>query len=143
LRIVLDTNAALSGLLWGGAPAHLILAARTGRVSLFTSSELIAELSEVIGRAKFRRRLSLAGLSPLGIVLDYARLAHIVAPAPLSPPVGLRDPDDVHVLACAVEAGADIIASGDRGLRRLLDFQGIPILSPADCLARIGEPSAR
>jgi len=72
-------------------------------------------------------------------VIDYARLARLVTPALLPPPAGLTDPDDVHVLACAIEAGADIVASGDRGLRRLANFQGIPILSPAECLVRVGD----
>lgn len=143
MRIVLDTNAVLSGLLWGGAPGRLILAARLGHISLFSSPDLTAELAEVVGRAKFSRRLLSAQLSPHSIVLDYARLARSVTPPLLPPPPGLRDPDDVHVLACAIEAGAGLIASGDRGLRNLGSFRDIPILSPAECLARVGDLPAR
>ncbi|MBX5462129.1 MAG: hypothetical protein IRZ28_13705 [Steroidobacteraceae bacterium] len=51
----------------------------------------------MIGRAKFAQRLQLAGLSATALVQDYARLAEIVEPAPLS---GVsRDPDDDVVLA--------------------------------------------
>ncbi len=50
-----------------------------------------------------------------------------------------RDPDDDHVLACALAAQADLIVSGDRDLLTLREYQGMPILSTADAMARIAE----
>lgn len=44
MRLVLDTNVVASGLLWNGAPAQLLDAARVGEVELFTSTRLLAEL---------------------------------------------------------------------------------------------------
>lgn len=44
------------------------------------------------------------------------------------------DPDDNHVLACAVTAGADFIVSGDRHLLDLRSFEGIPIRSAREFL---------
>jgi len=43
----------------------------------------------------------------------------------------------LHVLACAIVASADLIVSGDSDLLELRAYQGIPILKPADALARI------
>ena len=53
------------------------------------------------------------------------------------PPAGLRDPDDVHVLACAVSAKADAIVTGDKDLLTLKSFEGIPIIDAAEALKRL------
>ena len=45
------------------------------------------------------------------------------------------DPDDDHVIACAIAARADAIVSGDHDLLDLREYHGIPILTAA--LARI------
>jgi uncharacterized protein len=48
------------------------------------------------------------------------------------------DPDDDHILACAVASVADIIVSGDRHLWALKTFRGIAIVRPADFLRILG-----
>jgi putative PIN family toxin of toxin-antitoxin system len=53
LRAILDTNVVLAGLLWHGPPHALLQHARAGTISLVTSPALLAELADVIGRAKF------------------------------------------------------------------------------------------
>jgi predicted nucleic acid-binding protein len=37
MRLVLDTNVVASGLLWNGAPAQMLEAARVGEIELTTS----------------------------------------------------------------------------------------------------------
>jgi predicted nucleic acid-binding protein len=69
-------------------------------------------------------------------VQDYERLAEIVEPQPLPVPI-CRDPDDDHVLACALAAQAEIIVSRDNDLLILHPFQDIPILAAADALQRV------
>jgi hypothetical protein len=64
---------------------------------------LLAELAEVIARAKFVARIREAGLTAAELVEDYARLAEIVVPALLTEPVS-RDPDDDLVLATVLGA---------------------------------------
>jgi predicted nucleic acid-binding protein len=46
------------------------------------------------------------------------------------------DPDDDAILACALAAGADAIVSGDRHLLDLKVYEGIPIVTAAEALAR-------
>jgi len=53
-------------------------------------------------------------------------------PAPAS-----RDPDDDHVLACALAAKADLIVTRDLDLLDLTTYQGIPIVAAAEALRRI------
>jgi putative PIN family toxin of toxin-antitoxin system len=137
VRIVADTNTVLSGLLWQGPPRQIIDHARAGAVTLHTSLTLLAELAEVIGRGKFAQRIQRAGVSALALIEDYQRLAVLLEPEPLATPVS-RDPDDDHVLACALAAHADLIVSGDRDLLVLDRFQDIRILTAAQALAVLG-----
>jgi putative PIN family toxin of toxin-antitoxin system len=57
VRVVLDTNVVASALLWGGTPERLIELAGDGRLELFTSEALLAELSGILGRPKFAAKL--------------------------------------------------------------------------------------
>jgi uncharacterized protein len=106
--------------------------------TLCTSPTLLAELAEVIGRDKFVKRVRAATLSSAELVQDYERLAEIAERQPLPVPAS-RDPDDDHVLACALAAQADLIVSGDHDLLTLHEYQGIPILSTTAALARLTE----
>jgi uncharacterized protein len=136
VRLVLDTNVVASGLLWaGGPPAQLIEAAQTGEVELFTSKTLLAELTRILARKKFARAVAASTLSIDELVLGYAELTTIVTPAAIAPTS--PDPDDDHVLACALAAQADLIVSGDPHLLNLKQFHGMPIVTPRDAILRI------
>jgi hypothetical protein len=136
VRVVLDTNVVTSALLWGGTPERLIEAAGEGSLELFTSEALIAELAGILGRAKFATKLKQKNLSAAEIVARYREIAETVEAAPIEE-AALRDPDDAHVLACALAARAEAIVSGDTDLHALGSYQGIPVISPADCVRRI------
>lgn len=136
MRIVADTNMAVSGLLWQGAPRRLVELGRSQQITLMTSPALLAELADVIGRDKFTARIHKAGLSAKSLVEDYSGIAQRVETAPLTQPV-CRDPDDDEVLACALAAQADFIVSGDNDLLTLGSYQGIAILTTAQALDRI------
>jgi len=137
VRLVLDTNTALSGLLWGGTPGRLIDAAAAGRIELASSAALLAELQGVLTREKFARPLAQRALT-VGDVFDgYAALVVIVTPAAIAPTIA-QDPADDHVLAAAVAAHADLIVSGDAHLLDLMSFQGIPIVNATSAVERVG-----
>ncbi len=53
-------------------------------------------------------RVRATRLSAAALVQDYAGLAETVAPASLPAPAVTRDPDDDHVLACALAADAKL-----------------------------------
>lgn len=134
MRLVLDTNVVASAVLWGGVPQQLLQAGREKRVNLFTSITLLAELTDILARPKFKKKLAASRLTIEQIVDRYAELAALVQPAAIAPTV-LDDPDDDQVLACAMAARADLIVSGDR--RHLLPmgvFEGMRIVPPAEAL---------
>ena len=134
MRVVADTNTVVSAFLWGGPPAAVLVAARAGRITLFTSPVLLAELEDVLSREKFAERIVRVGSSVAQMLAGYRALATIVRPASIEPAV--RDPDDDHVLACAKAAQAQLIVSRDKDRLDLREHQGIPILASADALQR-------
>jgi len=137
MRIVIDTNLLVSGVISTGLPRQLVDAAKAGEFELCTSEVLLAELLDVIARGKFAARLAQAGLTPLVIVEDLRALAVVVSPTVVARVV-LTDPDDDHVLAAALTGAADLIASGDkRDLLPLGSYQGIPIVTAKEALERI------
>jgi len=136
MRLVLDTNTALSGLLWGGTPGYLIDATVAGRIELASSAALLAELQGVLSREKFAKQLAKRGLT-IGDVFDgYAALVLIVAPAVIAPTI-TRDPADDQVLAAALAAQVDMIVSGDAHLLDLKSFKDIEIVTPTTAVERI------
>jgi putative PIN family toxin of toxin-antitoxin system len=136
VRLVLDTNATISGLLWQGTPGKLIDAAQAKTVSLYTSAPLLAELQGVLARAKFAKQLQARALTTVAVFDGYAALAVIVTPASIASAVEI-DPTDDAVLACALAARADLIVSGDRDLLQLKHYQHIPIVTPTEALTRL------
>jgi putative PIN family toxin of toxin-antitoxin system len=137
VRLVLDTNAAVSGLLWQGNPGKLLDAAQAGSLTLCASAPLLAELHGVLGREKFAKHLQVRGLSATQIFEGYAALTTVVVPA-IIPPAIIDDPDDDAVLACAVAAKADLIVSGDPHLLKLEHYRGVPIVTPVEAVERLG-----
>ena len=138
MRLVLDTNIVASGLLWDGTPARLIDAAQAGAVEIYTSRILLAELIRILKRAKFANAIASSGVGLEGLVLGYAELAVLVDPLPI-PPTILADPDDDHVLACALAAQAELIVSGDRHLLGMGSFRSIEIITAAQALERVAK----
>jgi len=114
----------------------LIDAAKDERIEIYTSDPLIAELGDVLGRAKFAARLALARRSASQLVAEYSGLAQRAQPAGIGNVVR-ADPDDDAVLACALAANAHVIVSRDSHLLNLKQFHRIPILNAADAIEHI------
>ncbi len=128
----------VSALIAHGAPSRLLDAARVGTFELCTSEVLLAEVLDVLGRKHLAPRLERAGLQAETTVTDLRKIALVVAPASV-PRVVPTDADDDHVLAAALAAGADLIASGDkRDLLPLSSYEGIPIITAREALERLG-----
>jgi uncharacterized protein len=138
MRAVLDTNVLLSGLLWRGPSYALLEQVRNGSVTFLSSPELFAEFAEVLARPKFDAVLSRSSSSREHMLVQVRMLAEVIDPPPLAQPV-CRDPDDDAVLALARAARVDVIVSGDDDLLSLISFDSIPILNPAQALARVGD----
>lgn len=132
MRLVLDTNVVASALLWDGAPRRLLEAARAQRIELFTSTPLLAELTDILGRRKFEKKVAASQLSIDQLVEGYAQLAALVRPTPV--PRLAPDPDDDVVIGTALAANAEFIVTGDRTLCSLTEYQNVKIVRVSEVL---------
>ena len=134
MKIVLDTNVLVSGLLKRESiPGRLFQAVWDGSLELVLSEPLLAELREVLDYPKIRKRLVTNAIDTelflelLPFFTIQVDLTGIEVPRP-------RDAADEMVLATLVAAGAEWLVSGDEDLLVLADQ--FPILSPAAFVAR-------
>ncbi len=138
MRLITDTNVVVSGLLWLGNPGRLLEAAAFGRVTLYTSPVLLAELTATLNTPKLARVIVRSGLTADELLGRYLNVVIVVQPAAV-PRIVPKDADDDHVLACALAAGAELIVSGDKHLLDLGgQYQGMPIVTPAQAVQLIG-----
>lgn len=143
MRLVLDTNVVIAGLLWYGTPRWLLdRAIDDEAIELYSSPALIDELGNTLGYPKFAQRIARSETSVETLVAQYRALLILVSPIH-APRVVARDPDDDEVLALAFAAQVDLIVSGDDDLLALKTFRGIPIVTPAEAVNRIAQPSRR
>jgi putative PIN family toxin of toxin-antitoxin system len=136
VRLVLDTNVVASAVLWGGVPRMLLQAGRENRVELFTSAALLAELTDILGRRKFDKKIAASTLTVDQLVDRYAALAALVRPTPT--PRIAPDPDDDMVIGAALAAKADWVVTGDKPLLSVAQYQGVRIVSVSKALEIIG-----
>ncbi len=141
MRLVLDTNVAVAGLLWNGHPRRLLDLAISGDVTLFSSPALIDELAHALNYPKFSQRIAAhCATTPSALTVRYGALVTLVTPSEVARVVE-QDADDDHVLACAVAGSAKLIVSGDKHLHGLGGaYQGIRIVTPAEAIHALRTP---
>lgn len=137
-RVVLDTNAVISALVFGSGPcARLRRAWQQGRFVPLVCTETVSELLRVLAYPKF-------GLSPsereelLADFLPWCETAAGLASAASLPPC--RDPADLRFLQLAVMAKADYLVSGDADLLGLSSAFSRPILAVSSFLTLLDPP---
>ncbi|HEV2857624.1 MAG TPA: putative toxin-antitoxin system toxin component, PIN family [Solirubrobacterales bacterium] len=131
-RVVLDPGVFVSALITpAGPPAKLVERLHGAEFELVISPQLLAELEDVLLRAKFRRYV---GIEEAQDFLAAVRRDAAVAPDPSEPPFHSVDPKDDYLIALAYAQKA-ILVSGDSDLLDLTG--GAPICAPADLL---GDP---
>jgi putative PIN family toxin of toxin-antitoxin system len=131
LRVVLDTNALLSGIAYpASVPGKVIAAWRHGSVDVLLSVYILEELRRVLPRLVHRHGLTPAEIDDLVDVLSIQ--AEVIEPLPGIEP-DLRDIDDQPVLGTFLAAlktsGVDYLITGDQDLLALTNRY--PIVTPA------------
>lgn len=138
MRIVLDTNIWISGILWRGAPHRIIIAAEEGKIEICASFEILRELFGVLQREKFSSFFKASGIQLEDVCAQVIRLSTVVKVNFVVDAIA-DDPEDNKFLACASAAQANFIISGDQHLLRLKKFDDITIVTAARFLKLLKE----
>lgn len=109
MRIVLDTNVLVAGLLAPFGPCgEIVRMVSSGELLLSFDARILTEYEEVLGRQKFKFEKQ-----KVDALLDYIEYRGItVASSPLSRP--LPDSDDVPFLEVALAAQAACLITGNK-----------------------------
>jgi len=136
MRAVVDTSVLVSALIKRqGTTGDVLLALRTGRFTIIFSTDILVEIIEVLGRPTFRIKYHVEP-DDITALVNLIRLRGDLV-TPLRKIAACRDPEDDKFLEAALAGRADCIVSGDADLLDLASFEDIPILRPAEFLARL------
>lgn len=131
-RAVLDTNVLVSGFVRSNADAATVRVLdlwRSGAFDLVTSAPIIEEFRRTLSTPYFISRLSPEDIeAAVALIATLAELVEIVVEVS---GVATHREDDV-ILATAVSAGANFLVTGDRQLRKVAEFNGVRLVTPAE-----------
>lgn len=131
-RVVLDTNAVLSALLFvHGRMAPLRVAWQSGALTPLLCAQVVEELLRVLAYPKFK----LTPEEREELLADYLPYGEVVAAWQSSPAVPrCRDEKDQIFLDLAAVGGAQWLVTGDRDLLSLSGQVKFQIIAPAAAL---------
>jgi len=123
VKVFLDTNVLVSAVATRGLCAevlHLVLAEH----DLILGERLLGELRKVL-----RHKIGLEAGAIEEVETFLRQQAHVVR-SKNKPSVRVRDADDSYVLAEAIEAGVDVVVTGDRDVLEVAAKAPFPIVTP-------------
>ena len=135
MKVVLDVNVWISGLLWGGVPGQILKLAKNQRITIFASEKILADIEDTLERPKLQSRKQYWGYTTAYLMTIVQELIQPCVDRLLEVPQ-LRDADDAVILASAIVIQAEVIITGDLDLLTLHDFENIPIITPQEFLSR-------
>jgi putative PIN family toxin of toxin-antitoxin system len=142
-RIVFDTSTLVGAALRIGSVPHQSLLKALSVCIVCASAETLAEIEEVLNRSKFDRYLNRDERQEfIGNLRRRVRLFVMQDAGTMTIDPPCRDPRDNQFLVLALAAEADALVSSDADLLVLHPWRGIPIVTPAEFLARLPEPPA-
>ena len=130
VRVVLDTNALVSALLFTGTTSELVSLWQRGAITVLLSREILEEYLRVLAYPEFQ--LSEGEIKEL-IEEELLPFVQIIKPG-LRVHVIKRDPSDNKFLECAVAGKADVVISGDKELLAIRHYRQVRIHTPSQFL---------
>jgi len=127
MKIVLDTNIVVSGLLQSqGNPAQVLALVLSGAIQICHGKRILAEYAEVLTRPRFkfdpeRVREVLNKIETDGLAVDASKESNLDLP----------DADDEPFLAVALAASADFLVTGNISDYPADKRRGCAVVSPA------------
>jgi uncharacterized protein len=130
IRVVLDTNVLVSAHLTRNSNAEKILSlAASGIIEIYLSPLILRELEATLLSPKL---MKIHKDTPKQVrnSIDLLEEFVIISPGTIEVDAVKADPDDNKIIACAVEARAQFIISGDHHLIDLGTYENIRIVNP-------------
>ena len=129
MRVVIDTNIFISSF-FGGNPRKIVDLWREGKITLCISKDILDEYIEVLQRIGLKDEIEIQELLSLfgkGFdILFTTKTPHISAVK--------GDPEDDKFIECTVALKAEVIITGDRAIKALMEYLGVKILDPKQFL---------
>lgn len=136
LRVALDTNVIISGLLFDGNERQTLNLGRDGRIQIYLSPFILGEVDGVLQR-KFQHSAEQSAAR----LAEIRRWARIIEPAQSVSAISRKDADN-RILECCLECRADYLVTGDRRDRLpLRNFAGTVICTAAAFLILLADPA--
>lgn len=136
MRAVIDTGVFVSALIRKeGTTGDILRALRDGRFTPIYTTDIVVEIIDVLGRTKFRTKYHIEPDDITALVNLIRLRGELVTPT--QKVSACRDPKDDKFLEAALATQTDCIVSGDGDLLDLNPFEEIPVLRPAEFLARL------
>lgn len=127
MKIVLDTNVLVSGLLNPfGPPGEIVRMVSSGILELCFDARILTEYREVLKRPRFRIDLDDAD----AFLEQIEACGHPVSSVPLSEE--LPDPEDVPFLEVAIGGKAQVLVTGNLSHFPRTRRQAVRVLSPRE-----------
>ncbi len=134
MRVVVDTNVFVSGLMLpASVPGRILAAANAGGFEIVLCEPILEEISTALHYPKVRKRIALSDEDLDRYVQALRFTADVVDPASVAVQVP-GDRDDDVILATLVVAKADWLVTGDAAFLALADRY--PIITPTEFAAR-------
>ena len=130
LKVVIDTNVLISGLLFGGTPGKLIPLWQKRAIQPIASKEIIDEYLRVLTYPKFHLDEAEINFILYQEILPYFEIIE----TPSQETVIAKDPADDKFIHCARAGKAKYLISGDNHLLALMIHKNIQILAAAKFL---------
>lgn len=142
MLIVPDTNILISWLLNSSSyPRQLVYLWEEKRIQFALSEPILEEIGRVLTYPHIVQIHRKTDVQILQLVADL-RKGSFIFPGSYSVTAVQADPADDKFLACALEAQADAVVSGDPHLLNLKWYQGIPIITAKECVECIHRQAA-
>lgn len=138
LKLVLDTNTVISGLLWKGNEFELLQKIEEGKAQFFVNKKILAEIYQVLNYPRIGKYIHKYGLSVDKLFEKVNSLSNLVIGPKLKENVVKEDNKDNKFVECAINAKADTIVSGDEHLLKIKEYQGIKIMTTSEVLKSLG-----
>lgn len=128
--VVVDTNVIVSSVInKSGYSAIIRKSWKEGKLTLATSASILAEVERVLAYPHVRKRHQWSSQHIRRFAKGLQRKAVTVSGSAQVQPVK-NDPTDNKFFACAKEARAEYIVSGDEHVLSVHSYQGVKIVTP-------------